>query len=136
VIYLDASAIVPLFVIEPSSVEARARLLDATLITSPLSLAEASSAIARRVRMGEILAAHAEATLKMLDAWAAGAVAACEITGEDLIEATQLIGRFDLALRTPDALHIAIAARLGAKLVTYDAKMAAAASALGVETAP
>jgi uncharacterized protein len=135
-IYLDASAIVPLFVIEARSADARARVLGATLIASPLSLAEASSAIARRVRKGEILAADAEAKLKMLDAWAAGAVAACEITGEDFLAAMGLVRQFDLALRTPDALHIAIAKRLGAKILTFDATMAAAASALGLETAP
>ncbi len=46
------------------------------------------------------------------------------------------IRRFDLALRTPDALHIAAAGRLSAKLATFDVKMAAAATALGLEIAP
>lgn len=135
-IYLDASVIVPLFVIEARSAEARGRLLGAALTASPLSLAETSSAIARRVRMGEIRADDADTQLKSLDAWVAGAIAACEITGEDFSNATAFIRRFDLALRTPDALHIAIAARLGAKLLTFDTKMAAAASALGLDTAP
>ena len=39
--------------------------------------------------------------------------------------------RLDLTLRTPDALHIAIAQRLAAELMTFDQKMAASARALG-----
>jgi predicted nucleic acid-binding protein len=63
VIYLDASAIVPLFVIEAHSAEARARLFGASLMASPLSLAETSSAIARRMRIGEIQLEDAHAKL-------------------------------------------------------------------------
>jgi hypothetical protein len=43
--------------------------------------------------------------------------------------------RLDLTLRTPDALNIAIAQRVGATLATFDAKMADAARALGTEVA-
>lgn len=135
-IYLDASVIVPLFVVEERSAEARTRLIGATLNASPLSLAETSSAIGRRVRMGEIRAEDAHRHLKSLDLWAASAIAVCEITSDDFLNATAFIRRFDLALRTPDALHIAIAGRLGARLLTFDATMAAAASALGLAPAP
>ena len=41
----------------------------------------------------------------------------------------------DLTLVTPDALHIAIARRVDAILVTFDRAMAVAASALGVAVA-
>jgi predicted nucleic acid-binding protein len=37
----------------------------------------------------------------------------------------------DLPLRTPDAMHIAIAQRIGAEHLTFDNKMAAGARALG-----
>lgn len=36
-----------------------------------------------------------------------------------------------LTLRTPDALHIALAQRLDCELLTFDLKMTAAARALG-----
>jgi predicted nucleic acid-binding protein len=39
--------------------------------------------------------------------------------------------RLDLPLKTPDAIHIAIAQRVDATLVTFDWQMAAAARALG-----
>lgn len=53
----------------------------------------------------------------------------------DLVDAEGFLRRLDLNLRTPDALNIAIARRLGIPLATFDGKMAAAASALGLETA-
>ena len=58
------------------------------------------------------------------------------MTPGDLAAATMFLRRLDLPLRTPDALHIAIAQRLGATLVTFDRQMAASAHALGtaVET--
>ena len=40
--------------------------------------------------------------------------------------------RLPLALRAPDALHLAIARRLDVALVTLDRRMAAAAKELGV----
>ena len=135
-IYLDASVIVPLFVIEARSAEARGKILGQTLVASPLGFAETSSALARRVRMGDITAFVANLHLKSLDAWAARAIASCDVTGDDFLAATSFIRRFDLGLRTPDALHIAIAARLGAKLLTFDAKMATAAVALGLDVTP
>ncbi len=42
------------------------------------------------------------------------------------------VRRFDLALRAPDALHLAIARRLDATLVTLDRRRAAAAGELGI----
>jgi hypothetical protein len=42
------------------------------------------------------------------------------------------VRRFDLALRVPDALHLAIARRLDVALVTLDRRLATAAGELGV----
>jgi predicted nucleic acid-binding protein len=42
------------------------------------------------------------------------------------------VRRFDLILRAPDALHIAIARRLDVALVTLDRRLANAAQALGI----
>lgn len=134
-IYLDASAIVPLFVAEAQSAEASARILGQVLVASPLSLAETSSAIGRRVRMQEVAEPDALAALAALDGWAQRVVAACDVTAGDFLTATVFLRRFPLALRTPDALHLAIAGRLGARLLTFDARMAAAAGALGIDAA-
>jgi hypothetical protein len=48
--------------------------------------------------------------------------------------AADLVRRFELMLRTPDALHIVIAARMAATLVTRDDRMAKASTAIGLPT--
>lgn len=136
VIYLDTSVIVPLFLPEPRSQEAENLLLLQDIIVSDLAVAEFSSAIALAVRIGRIQAEGGRAVLTQFDAWAADHALIAEARGEDFAAATRLIRRFELALRTPDALHIALAVGIGAKLATFDAKMAAAAAAIGMPFAP
>jgi len=58
-----------------------------------------------------------------------------EIIAADIARAATFLRRLDLILRTPDAIHIAIAERIGATLVTFDRQMAAAARALGMAVA-
>ncbi len=58
-----------------------------------------------------------------------------EISAGDVAVATAFLRRLDLPLRTPDALHIAIAGRIGATLVTFDQRMAISARALGMAVA-
>jgi uncharacterized protein len=55
-----------------------------------------------------------------------------EIHAVDVRLAAAYVRRFDLALRAPDALHLAIARRLDIALVTLDRRIMAAASDLGV----
>jgi predicted nucleic acid-binding protein len=52
------------------------------------------------------------------------------ITSVDVTAAAGFLRRLDLTLRTQDALHIAIAQRVGAELLTFDRQMANAARAL------
>jgi hypothetical protein len=58
-----------------------------------------------------------------------------EIATEDVVLAEAMLRRLDLNLRAPDAIHIAIARRLGATLMTFDDKMARSAHALGLAVA-
>ena len=55
-----------------------------------------------------------------------------DIHGVDVRLAYAYVRRFDLALRAPDALHIAIDRRLDVSLATVDRRLAAAAGELGV----
>lgn len=135
-IYLDTSVIVPLFLPEPRSGEVESRVALQEIVVSDLATAEFSSAVAMAVRTKRVPKTAAHAVLAQFDAWAPDHALVAETQSEDFAAATAFIRRFDLALRTPDALHIAIAVRLGARLLTFDAKMAAAAKALGIETAP
>jgi predicted nucleic acid-binding protein len=53
----------------------------------------------------------------------------------DIDAANRILRRLDVNLRTPDAIHIVIARRLQATLVTFDRIMAASARALGIGVA-
>jgi predicted nucleic acid-binding protein len=53
------------------------------------------------------------------------------MTSADITAAAAFLRRLDLTLRTQDALHLAIAQRVGAELLTFDRRTASAARALG-----
>ena len=134
--YLDASVLAALFVSEAASTEARRMLGLVEPLTSRLSMAEVSSAIARRARMGEIAIDDASARFQAFDEWIHEKMVLIELLPDDFAVATQYVRRMTLGLRTPDALHIAMAKRVGAGLLTFDARMAQAARALGLEVLP
>lgn len=133
-IYLDTSCIVPLFLPERRSVDIENMLVGREFTVSDLARAEFSSAIALAVRSGRVSTEAARTVLTRCDEWADDHAWTVDTAREDFTVATSLIRRFDLGLRTPDALHIAIARRLGAALLTFDTRMHAAALSLGVDT--
>jgi uncharacterized protein len=64
--------------------------------------------------------------------WRAAMVSPADLHAADARLACAYVRHFDLMLRAPDALHLAIARRLDATLVTFDQRMARAAAALGI----
>jgi uncharacterized protein len=58
-----------------------------------------------------------------------------ELEAGDIAQADLFVRRLDLPLLAPDAIHIAIAQRLRATLVTFDRQMATAARTLGLAVA-
>lgn len=102
-------------------------------IYSDFGWGELVSAIALRVRMGGMtvdqgLSAIAQATT-LTATWP---TAPC--TSDDLTNGARFVAMFDLKLRFPDAIHLAMARRLECRLVTADRRQAAAAVALGILT--
>lgn len=73
--------------------------------------------------------------LERFDLWANQTISRAEVTSIDIALATIYLRRLDLTLLTPDGLHIAMAHRLGASLVTFDRRMITAARILGVPVA-
>ncbi|HEX4183116.1 MAG TPA: type II toxin-antitoxin system VapC family toxin [Caulobacteraceae bacterium] len=137
-LYLDASIILPLFVNEPNSVTVN-QLLSAAQVefwVSEFAATEVASALSRLVRMGYLTTETAQARLIDLDLWRAGQTNAVEIEASDVHAASAIVRRFDLKLRAPDALHIAICRRLDSTLATLDKRLAFAAKALDVDMAP
>lgn len=131
-LYLDTSVLVPLFVAESRSRDANAGLVGQNLYVSDLAAAEFSAAISTRVRTSEMTAADALSLFATFDAWAEKAANRAQVEGADMAAALVLVRRPELALRMPDAANLAIAQRLGARVFTFDKKMAAAAAALGL----
>lgn len=135
-VYLDASVLVALLTNDPFTARADAfmRASKPVPIVSDFAAAEFASAIARRVRMGEIAPDEGRIGLSFFDAWTARATRREQTKAADVAAAEVFLRRLDLNLRTADALNIAIAQRLGVALVTFDAKMAANARLLGTPT--
>lgn len=134
-IYLDASVLVPLFILDALNDRAETLLMRAgavIVVVSDFAAAEFASALARRVRMGELATEEARTAFTNMDAWVARVAIRTDTRGADVAAAEGLLRRLDLPLRTPDALHIAIARRVDGSLATFDLKMAGAAQSLGL----
>lgn len=133
-LYLDASVLVALVAKEPgaTSVTAVLGVAERPLIASDFAVAETSAALARLLRIGARTAGQLEEAFTRLDGWIDAATSLRTVTSTDVAEANLLVRNPDLALRAPDAIHIAAAARLGAVLVTLDKGMTRAAAALDI----
>jgi predicted nucleic acid-binding protein len=135
-VYLDTSARVKLYVPESGSDEMEDALLGRRdVIVSDLAITELTSAVARRVREADLTAAHARRIYQRVSSdVGAGEFRRAEITANSHREAERLlmgIGR-RVPLRAADALHLALAGLLGARvLMTFDQRMRSAAEALG-----
>jgi predicted nucleic acid-binding protein len=129
---LDASALLPLFIQESKTQRAHELLRGNILVISDFAVAEFSSGVARRARLGEIDNTGASGAFAALDAWMVNAARRESLTVGDVSLAIGFVRRIDLGLRTPDAINIAIAQRCEAKLLTFDEKMARSAKSLGL----
>ena len=136
-IYIDASALIPLIVVEPDSGWSQSQVYLPTQVrlVSDFAAAEVAATISKFVRMTLITPDAAHALLGRFDTWRGGQTVALETTAVDIVEATRLVRRFELKLRAPDALHLALAGRHEAKLVSRDQGMARAAHMIGLPVA-
>ena len=132
--YLDASVMLPILVRESSSavVDAFMATVQQQLWVSDFAAAEVASALSRLVRNGRLQAADGAACLSDFDVWCGAMTLRAEIHAADVRLADAYVRRFDLALRAPDALHLAVVQRLDLSLVTLDRRLATAARELGV----
>ena len=133
-VYLDASVLVALIMVDALTDRAEAffRANTPVLIVSDFAAAEFASAVARRVRAGDITSDEAHRGFSAFDMWTSRATQREETMTADVRAAGAFLRRLDLSLRTADALNIAIAQRIRAALATFDQKMAASARVLGI----
>jgi len=133
--YLDTSFLAALLMPEPVSRRAEQFVLahPEIFLVSDFAAAEFASAVSRRVRMDEISRDEGRMILSTFDGWMATVGTAIEVTAADVALSTSFLRRLDLPLRTPDAIHIAVTRRTGARLVSFDRRMVTNAGVLGVE---
>jgi predicted nucleic acid-binding protein len=133
-VYFDTNVLVALFSDDALSGRADRIVgaLGATVIVSDFAAAEFSAVIAIRTRSRDLSSSEAHTAFSNFDAWCARDTQRLEIESKDVQTATMFIRRLDLAIRTPDAVHMALALRAQAELLTFDKTMAAAARVLGL----
>lgn len=133
VLYLDTSALAPLFLTDSHSASIAAWLAGnpTALVVSDFAAAEVSAAISRRIRTREIDIAMAQTALGTFDEWRRRSTTHRLTSPADIAACERLVRRFELKLQAPDALHIAIALADEATLVTFDERQAEAMRQLG-----
>lgn len=133
--YLDTSLLVAALVRETGTEAAKAFLSaarDDALLVSRWALTEFSSALALKVRSGTLAEAERGEVLAMFRRFTVARLAAVEIEPPDFDSAARFCDEPGATVRAGDALHLAACKRMGARLVTFDAGMAAAAGRYGL----
>lgn len=139
-VYFDSSALLKLYLPEPGSNDLD-RALEGRddLLASDLTVTEIVSALARRVRDGELSPEQARVVHRSLVAGLdTGPYGHVDLDRGVHRDAERLLlDRRDVNLRAADALHLALAisARAGT-IATFDRRLGAAARAVGLETYP
>ena len=134
-LYLDTAVVLTLFVREPMSesigkwIASRRR----PLAFSDWGLTECASALGIRLRRGELDTDSAARAFRAVTTFANESCEVIACGGHHQKEAQRLLARFDLSLRSGDALHLAISHHAQATLVTCDKQLVAAAKAIGAK---
>lgn len=120
--YIDTSVLVALFFFEDASAAARKRAgRESQLWASRWTLAEFASAVAFKRRRAQTVEATAlQAKARLLAVLNDGGLQVVDIERQDLERAAALCEAHASGLRTPDALHAAVAQRLRLPLLTAD----------------
>lgn len=132
--YVDASTVVALIARQSASAHVDPFLMGqyGRVLISDFAQAECSAALARLGRVERWSRPLADTVFATLDEWVARVPDMVEIAPGDINAADHWIRRPGIALRAPDAIHIAASHRLEATLVTLDLGMVRAATALGL----
>jgi predicted nucleic acid-binding protein len=136
-LYLDTSLIVAALSNEAmtSRVQAWLEKQDpAQLLISDWTITEMSSAMAIKLRTGQISLEQRAAALAIFNMLVAESFTVLPVTGGHFRTAAKFTDQHALVLRAGDALHLATASEHGATVHTLDRRLAEAGPVLGVPT--